>query len=64
MLGHNLHSSYGPTADTGDLMQNHAPTIHGYPNLDTLLQAEAAGGHKSALPGKGGEPMTERPDAR
>ena len=27
MLGHELHSNYGPTADTGGLMQNHAPTI-------------------------------------
>jgi uncharacterized damage-inducible protein DinB len=29
MLGRNLHSNYGPTADTGGLMQNHAPTIYG-----------------------------------
>jgi uncharacterized damage-inducible protein DinB len=29
MLGRDLHSNYGPTADTGGLMQNHAPTIHG-----------------------------------
>jgi uncharacterized damage-inducible protein DinB len=64
MLGRNLHSNYGPTADTGGLMQNHAPTIYAYRSLDALLQAEAAGGHKSALPGKGGEPVTERPDAR
>ena len=28
MLGRDLHSSYGPTADTGGLMQNHAPTIY------------------------------------
>jgi uncharacterized damage-inducible protein DinB len=27
MLGRDLHSNYGPTADTGGLMQNHAPTI-------------------------------------
>src|SRR5207249_8786281 len=27
MLAHDLHSNYGPTADTGGLMQNHAPTI-------------------------------------
>src|SRR5262249_27863827 len=25
MLGHDLHSNYGPTADTGGLMANHAP---------------------------------------
>ena len=37
MLGHDLHSNYGPTADTGGLMQNHAPTIYAYANLDALL---------------------------
>ena len=26
MLGRDLHSNYGPTADTGGLMQDHAPT--------------------------------------
>lgn len=31
MLGRDLHSNYGPTADTGGLMQNHAPTIYAYP---------------------------------
>ncbi len=61
MLAHDLHSNYGPTADTGGLMQNHAPTIYAYPNLETLLQSEASGGHKSALPGGGGKPVTERP---
>jgi len=61
MLGRNLHSNYGPTADTGGLMQNHAPTIYAYANLDALLKAEAAGGKKTALPGSGGKPVTERP---
>ena len=28
MLGRDLHSNYGPTADTGGLMQHHAPTIY------------------------------------
>jgi uncharacterized damage-inducible protein DinB len=28
MIGRDLHSNYGPTADTGGLMQNHAPTIY------------------------------------
>jgi uncharacterized damage-inducible protein DinB len=64
MLGRDLHSNYGPTADTGGLMQNHAPTIYAYPNLDTLLQGEAAGGAKATLPGSGGKPVTERPDPR
>jgi uncharacterized damage-inducible protein DinB len=61
MLGRDLHSNYGPTADTGGLMQNHAPTIYAYASLDTLLKGEAAGGAKAALPGSTGKPVTERP---
>src|SRR5581483_11527137 len=30
MLGRDLHSTYGPTADTGGLMANHAPVIYAY----------------------------------
>jgi uncharacterized damage-inducible protein DinB len=62
MLGHDLHSNYGPTADTGGLMQNHAPTIYAYPNLKALLDGEAAGGAKAPLPGAGGKAVTERPE--
>jgi len=61
MLGHDLHSNYGPTADTGGLMQSHAPTIYAYPGLQALLEAEAVGGAKARLPGPGGKPVTERP---
>ena len=61
MIGRELHSNYGPTADTGGLMQNHAPTIYAYASLDALLLGEAAGGRKSALPGPGDRPATERP---
>ncbi|HXR15452.1 MAG TPA: DinB family protein [Terriglobales bacterium] len=61
MLGRDLHSNYGPTADTGGLMQNHAPTIYAYASLDTLFAGEAAGGAKAPLPGSGGKPVTERP---
>jgi uncharacterized damage-inducible protein DinB len=61
MLGRDLHSTYGPTADTGGLMQNHAPTIYAYPSLDALLEGEQAGGAKSPLPGAGGHAVTERP---
>ena len=63
MLGRDLHSNYGPTADTGGLMQNHAPTIYAYASLDALLKGEAAGGAKASLPGSGGKPVTERPEA-
>ena len=61
MLGRDLHSNYGPTADTGGLMQLHAPTIYAYPSLDALFKGEAAGGAKASLPGGGGKPVTERP---
>ncbi len=64
MLGRELHSNYGPTADTGGLMQNHAPTIYAYSGFEALLEAESRGGAKSALPGaaaSGGKALTERP---
>jgi len=61
MLGRDLHSNYGPTADTGGLMQNHAPTIYAYASLESLLKGEAAGDAKAPLPGSGGKPVTERP---
>jgi hypothetical protein len=61
MLGHDLHSTYGPTADTGGLMQNHAPTIYAYPSLEALLKSEENGGAKSALPASSDRPVTERP---
>ena len=61
MLRHDLHSNYGPTADTGGLMQNHAPTIYAYQGIDELLASEANGGNKTPLPGPTGKPVTERP---
>jgi DinB family len=60
MLGRDLHSNYGPTADTGGLMQNHAPTIYAYESLEAMLTAEAEGGTKAKLPGSGGKAVTER----
>jgi uncharacterized damage-inducible protein DinB len=57
MLGRDLHSSYGPTADTGGLMANQAPVIYAYENEEALL----AGGEKRPLPGPGAKPPTERP---
>jgi uncharacterized damage-inducible protein DinB len=64
MLARDLHSNYGPTADTGGLMQNHAPTIYGYPSLNALFEGEAIGGTKTPLPGAGGKAVTERPDRK
>jgi uncharacterized damage-inducible protein DinB len=61
MLGRDLHSNYGPTADTGGLMQNHAPTIYAYDGLEALLKGEAVGGAKRALPETPAGAVTERP---
>ena len=61
MLGREEYSNYGPTADTGGLMQNHAPTIYAYSSLTGLLEGEAQGGTKRPLPGPGSKPVTERP---
>ena len=61
MLNREVHSNYGPTADTGGLMQNQAPVIYAYRDLETLLAEEPRGGHKTPLPGPGVKPPTERP---
>ena len=63
MLGRDLHSNYGPTADTGGLGRNQASTIYAYPGLNALLDGETRGGAKSWLPGVGGArgALTERP---
>ena len=61
MLNRDLHSNYGPTSDTGGLMQNNAPVIYAYSNFETLLASEMAGGRKATLPGPGDKSPTERP---
>jgi uncharacterized damage-inducible protein DinB len=61
MLGRDLHSNYGPTADTGGLLQNRAPTIYAYASLDALLEAESRGGAKAPLPARSATALTERP---
>jgi uncharacterized damage-inducible protein DinB len=63
MLNRDLHSNYGPTADTGGLMQNHAPTLYAYADIAELIEGEVAGGKKAALPGAGLQSPTERPEA-
>ena len=63
MVGREIYSTYGPTADTGGLMQNKAETIYPYPNVETLIEGEVNGGNnKAPLPGPGDKPCTERPD--
>jgi uncharacterized damage-inducible protein DinB len=61
MLGRDVHSNYGPTADTGGLMANHAPTIYPYGSLEALFAGESGGDAKAELPGAGGKVVTERP---
>ena len=61
MLGRDVHSNYGPTADTGGLMANYAPTIYAYGSLEELFSGESRGGMKAKLPGAGGKAVTERP---
>jgi uncharacterized damage-inducible protein DinB len=58
MLNRELHSNYGPTADTGGLMANQAPVIYAYADLQAILND----GTKAVLPGSGGKPVTERPE--
>lgn len=58
MIGRDLHSTYGPTADTGGLMQDKAPVIYPYADLESLLSS----GTKAPLPGPGAKPVTERPE--
>ena len=67
MLGRDLHSTYGPTADTGGLMQNHAPTVYAYSGVEALLEGEARGGAKSRFPAPQtgtGRALSERPAPR
>src|SRR5579864_7935466 len=53
MLQHDLHSTYGPTADTGGVFIKQAPTVYAYPDQAVLLAEEAGGRHKTPLPGTG-----------
>jgi uncharacterized damage-inducible protein DinB len=63
MLNRDAHSTYGPTADTGGLMQDNAPVIYAYRDLESLLDGEALGGRKAKLPGPKGRAVTERGQA-
>ena len=59
MINRPLHSNYGPTAVTGGLMQDKAPTIYAYGSEEELICGEGAGGAKSSLPDRGSKPVTE-----
>ncbi len=58
MLGREVYSNYGPTADTGGLGANQAAVIYPYRDLRDLL----AGVPRALLPGMGSKPASERPD--
>ena len=62
LLGKNLYSTYGPTADTGGLFLNGAPTLYRYPDLDHLLEAESRGGASPRRPGPAASTPPERGD--
>lgn len=61
LINRDLHSTYGPTADTGGLMQNHAPVVYPYGTPEELLREESGGRRKVLLPPPGSHPVTERP---
>ena len=63
VFNRDLHSNYGPTADTGGLMQNSARVIYAYPNLSSII-GEGAPRRKAELPGPGDKAPTERPLSR
>ena len=62
MLGRKVYSVYGPSIDSGCLAENGAVTIYPYPDIESLIEGESAGGRKLELPGPGDKPCTERPD--
>lgn len=61
LLGKALHSTYGPTADTGGLFQNGAAVIYAHDSVEDLLVAVRAGRGPRPLPGPGAKSPTERP---
>jgi len=60
-LGRELHSTYGPTADTGGLAQDQPPVVYPYADVSALLEGERVGGRKRALPPAVSRPVTELP---
>jgi uncharacterized damage-inducible protein DinB len=60
MLNRDLHSTYGPSADTGGLPKNGAPTIYAYSDAAAIIVGESGGGAKAPLPGSTGLSVTER----
>jgi uncharacterized damage-inducible protein DinB len=61
-FGKALHSTYGPSADTGGLGKDGAAVIYAYADVPTLLREEAGARRKAALPPPAPRAVTERPD--
>ena len=61
LLGRENYSVYGPSIDSGCLAENGAATIYPYPDIESLIGGESAGGRKTKLPGPTA-PCTERPE--
>lgn len=61
LLGRELWSTYGPTADTGGLPQNGAAVIYRHRDAAELLAAERRGTAPARLPGPGANAPSERP---
>ena len=61
LLGKDLYSTYGPTADTGGLFQDGAAVIYRHDTIEALLAAEREGRTPRPLPGAGPKSPTERP---
>ena len=61
VFNRDVHSSYGPTADTGGLLQNGAPVIYAYQDLEAILEGVSGRRRKADLPGPGDKAPTERP---
>ena len=63
LLGSENYSVYGPSIDSGCLPEHGAVTIYPYPDVQSLIEGEMAGGRKAKLPGPGDKPCTERPES-
>ena len=62
LLGRKVYSVYGSLIDSGYLPKNGAVTIYPYPDIESLIEGESAGGQKAKLPIHGDKPCTERSD--
>ncbi len=60
MFGADLHSTYGPTADTGGLPKDQPAVVYPYADVPTLLREEQGARRKQPLPAPTGRAVTER----